>query len=113
MNTINYMDFYQKALVPIGENDLNCYKNETAFQANYSHWLIALVGELKNIDKEFYCWKVAIYPADSAGGFSFRSPIYSSTLFDCIHKAFEHATNVERASRNDLLHPTTLQTNVS
>jgi len=114
VNTLNYMDFYQKALVPIGENDLSCYKNATTtLQAGHSHWLIALVGELKNIDKEFYCWKVSIYPADSEGSFSFKSPFYSSTIFDCIHKAYEHAASLESYSKNDLLHSSNIQANVS
>lgn len=105
MNALNYKDFYQKALIPIGEKDFFSFKESIpTIQHNYSHWLIALVGERKDIEKEFYCWKVTIYPADSSGSFSWKSPCYSSLLFDCIHKAYNHALDLEKFSKNDELY---------
>ena len=105
MNALNYKDFYQKALIPIGEKDYYFFKETThSIPSTHSHWLIALVGELKDIEKEFYCWKVTIYPADSNGSFSWKSPCYSSSLFDCIHMAYNHALELENFSKNDELY---------
>ena len=105
MNTQNYKDFYQKALVPIGEKDHSSFKETTpSNQHHHSHWLIALVGEQENIEKEFYSWKVTIFPSDSNGSFSWKSPCYLSTIFDCIHLAYKHALELETFSKNDELY---------
>ena len=55
MKTPNYHDFYQKALIPIGLNDLMAL-NESESTYSYSpstHWLIAVEGvqlpQAKNI----------------------------------------------------------------
>lgn len=105
MNALNYKDFYQKALIPIGEKDYFSFKETTpSIQQNHSHWLIALEGEQNGSEKEFYCWKVKIYPADSDGSFSWKSPCYISSLFDCIHMAYNHALTLETFSKNDELY---------
>ncbi|MFO1445696.1 hypothetical protein KDN24_21350 [Bacillus sp. Bva_UNVM-123] len=115
MITPNYKDFYQKALIPIGENDFkNLIQSYPSIQNDQPHWLIALVGELKNIEKEFYCWKVTIFVADSDGSFSWKSPCYSSSLYDCIHEAYKHAVHLEQFSKHDQLYSSNnLQASVS
>lgn len=114
MCSFNYRDFYQKALIPIGENDYVCLKNAAATDfANHSHWLIALEGQLKSIEKEYYCWTVSVYPADSNGSFLWNTPCYTSSKYDCIHMAFEHASDIEKCSKNDQLYSTNIQASVS
>lgn len=100
----NYKDFYQKALVPIGTNDRNCFKDfQSANLPEHSHWLIALEGETKDQETVFYIWKVTIYPSDSNGSFSWNSPYYSSSIFDSIHTAYNHAKDIEKYSKDDQL----------
>ncbi|MFE8698020.1 hypothetical protein ACFYKT_16890 [Cytobacillus sp. FJAT-53684] len=114
MNGPNYKDFYQKALIPIGSNDLIHFKELTAYEhANHSHWLIALVGELKDIEKEFYSWKVTIYPSDMSGSFSWNNTCYTSLNFDCFHQAYNHAKNIEKYGKEDQLYPLNIRENVS
>ncbi|GLB60426.1 hypothetical protein [Cytobacillus sp. NCCP-133] len=84
----NYIDFYQKSLIPAGAAD-------PSLSFGYTHWLIALEGQLKEQEKEFYCWKVLIYPSNSEGSFSWNKELYSSPHYECIHKAFDHAKELE------------------
>ncbi|KAB2337306.1 hypothetical protein F7731_06745 [Cytobacillus depressus] len=106
----NYKDFFQKALIPIGQNDLNCLKNmEICDFCKHSHWLIALEGNLKSPDVEYYIWKVTIYPSDSNGSFSWNTPYYSSPIYDSIHKAYDQAKTLEKCSKNDKLHSIQIQ----
>lgn len=114
MCSFNYRDFYQKALIPIGEKDYLCLKNMAKTDsAHHSHWLIALEGQQKKIDKEFYCWTVTVYPADANGNFSQNPPCYSSSKYDCIHRAFEHASELEKSGKSDQLFSTNIQSSVS
>ncbi|MBS4189008.1 hypothetical protein KHA94_02105 [Bacillus sp. FJAT-49705] len=100
----NYKDFYQKALVPIGTNDFKCLNDlDEVDKLKHSHWLIALEGEIRNLDKEYYTWKITIYPSDSNGNFSWNTLYYSSPIFDSFHLAYEHAKNLEKYSVNDKL----------
>jgi hypothetical protein len=112
MNSPNYRDFYPKALLPIGSNDyiLINTNDSTQIEPPSTHWLIALEGEKSPQEKEYYYWKVSIYPSNSEGTFDFRKPYFSSTLHDCIHKAFESARILEFHGQNDeLCSPATLE----
>jgi hypothetical protein len=84
----NYIDFYQKSLIPADSSD-------PSLSAGHTHWLIALEGQLKEQEKEFYCWKVSVYPSNSEGSFSWNQELYSSPLYECIHQAFDHAKELE------------------
>lgn len=109
----NYKDFYQKALIPIGNNDKNCLKAiKSENLSEHSHWLIALEGEVKNQKALFYLWKVTIYPSDSNGSFIWNSPYYSSPIYDSFHLAYNHATDLEKYSKNDVLFFTNLRENI-
>ncbi|MBG9443442.1 hypothetical protein ABE67_12190 [Cytobacillus firmus] len=88
MHLPTFYDFYQKCLIPANSED-------SYLSTGHTHWLIALEGQLKEQEKEFYCWKVTIYPSDSEGCFSWNEVLYSSSLHECIHKAFEHAREIE------------------
>lgn len=90
----NYRDFYQKSLIPAELSD-------PATSPDHTHWLIALEGQLKDQEKEYYCWKVSVYPSNSNGSFFWNQELYSSPLYDCIHKAFEHAKEIESNVKDD------------
>ncbi|WP_102271652.1 hypothetical protein [Cytobacillus massiliigabonensis] len=104
MNVANYRDFYQKALIPIGLNDLYHFKEISGNNHLIpTHWLIALEGQLKDIENEFYTWIVSIYPSDSNGSFSWNASCYTSSIYHCIHQAYEHANELERTGKNGQL----------
>ncbi|MCS0791666.1 hypothetical protein NX021_26485 [Cytobacillus firmus] len=88
MHLPNYLDFYQKCLIPANGAD-------SFLPAGQTHWLIALEGQLKEQEKEYYLWKVTLYPSNSEGSFIWNKALYSSSLYECIHKAFEHAKELE------------------
>lgn len=104
MNVANFRDFYQKAIIPIGLNDLYQFKETSGH--NYSiptHWLIALEGQLNDGENEFYTWIVSIYPSDSNGSFTWNTSCYTSSIYHCIHKAYEHASKLERSGKDGQL----------
>jgi hypothetical protein len=104
MHFENYRDFYQKALLPIGFSDRS-ELTKTDFNDDLTvgatHWLIALDGELAANSKEFYHWKVKIYPSNSEGTFSWNKPYYSSSAMDSFDHAIELARSFESYSKND------------
>lgn len=114
MNMANYRDFYQKALIPIGLNDLYHFKESARHKHTIpTHWLIALEGHLKDRENEFYTWIVSIYPSDSNGSFSWNTSCYTSSIFNCIHQAYEHANVLERSGKNGQLFTTNNKKDVS
>ena len=68
MKTPNYHDFYQKALIPIGFNDLIALKEFKSyeFDSSSTHWLIAVEGEqlsqpnIYSIGKSVYTRPIAM-----------------------------------------------------
>lgn len=114
MQTPNLRDFYQKALIPIGLNDRNALM-ETGNQkmTPLTHWLIALEGEQLPQAKEYFHWKVSIYPSNTEGTFEWRKPFYSSSNLECFDSAIELARLFETYSKNDLLFASTLQEKIS
>jgi hypothetical protein len=117
MNYANYRNFYQKALIPIGLTDrtglTKTESNNTDLPLFTTHWLIALDGELASNSKEYYHWKVKIYPSDSEGTFKWNKPFYSSSALDSFDKAIELARSYENYSINDQLVSTNLQNKIS
>ncbi|RSK52356.1 hypothetical protein [Bacillus canaveralius] len=98
----NYRDFYQKSLIQIGPEDLNSLKETLPIPGDkITHWLIALEGEPDQ--KNYYQWKVAVYPADCEGSFDWSSRFYTSADFNCFHKAFDFARSLEKNGKNDKL----------
>jgi hypothetical protein len=105
MKTPNYHDFYQKALLPIGINDLKAY-HESDCDRPYTrstHWLIAVEGVQLPQPKIYYHWKVSIYPADCDGDFNWKKPFYCSPSMESMDKAIELASSVIAHSRQDKL----------
>ncbi|MED3552404.1 hypothetical protein [Cytobacillus praedii] len=114
MNGANFRDFYQKALIPIGLNDLYHYKETSEHKHTIpTHWLIALEGQLKDLESEFYTWIVTIYPSDANGSFSWNTSCYTSSIYNCIHQAYEHANALEHSGKNGKLFTTKNKEDVS
>jgi hypothetical protein len=105
MKTPNYHDFYQKALIPIGVNDLISLQESKGYYPNSpsTHWLIAVEGVQLPQPKIYYHWKVSIYPADSEGDFNWKKPYYCSPHMELIDHANNFATSLVTASKNDKL----------
>lgn len=114
MQTPNLRDFYQKALIPIGMNDKIALM-ETGSQSRLpsSHWLIVLEGDQIPQPKEYFYWKVCIYPSNCDGSFEWQKPIYSSKSMESMDEALELARSLENYSQNDQLFTFTFQEKIS
>lgn len=115
MKTPNYHDFYQKALIPIGFNDLIALK-ESEFEPSHSrftHWLIAVEGEQLPQKKIYFHWKVSIYPADCEGDFNWKKPFYCSPAMEFIDNAIDLASSFAACSKFDQLSSLNLQEKIS
>jgi hypothetical protein len=110
MKTPIYHDFYQKALIPIGFNDLIALKGSNAFHPAFpsSHWLIAVEGVQLPQPEIYYHWKVSIYPADCEGDFNWRKPFYCSPNMELMDDAIELASTLVANSKNDELSSSTI-----
>jgi hypothetical protein len=105
MKTPNYHDFYQKALVPIGFNDIRTLKEfETYDNATpFTHWLIAVEGEMLTQPNIYFLWKVSIYPANAEGDFNWKKPFYCSPIMESMDSAHELACSMVTSSKLDQL----------
>lgn len=115
MKTPNYHDFYQKALIPIGFNDLaELEKSDATYSsAHATHWLIAVEGEQLPQPKIYFHWKVSIYPANAEGDFNWKKPYYCSPKMACIDDAIRLAGTAVRSGQVDQLSSVTLQEKIS
>jgi len=115
MKTPNYHDFYQKALIPIGVNDLVSLQESAAYYPNSpsTHWLIAVEGVQLPQSKIYYHWKVSIYPADSEGDFNWKKPYYCSPSMELMDHANSLASSLVTASKNDKLSSATILEKIS
>ena len=115
MKTPNYHDFYQKALIPIGFNDLKALKESDATIPNspYTHWLIAVEGVQLPQPTIYYNWKVSIYPADCDGDFNWRKPYYCSENMELMDHANKLASSFVASGKKDELSSSTLLEKIS
>lgn len=115
MKTPNYHDFYQKALIPIGCNDLLTLKELESydFVSPSTHWLIAVEGEQLPQPKIYFNWKVSIYPSNHEGDFNWKKPFYCSPIMESIDHAHELACTLVTSSKLDQLSTLNLQEKVS
>lgn len=115
MKTPNYHDFYEKALIPIGLNDLLSLKDDEAINPDSpsTHWLIAIEGVQLPQPKIFYHWKVSVYPADGNGDFNWKKPYYCTSNMRLIDDAIALATSLTTASKKDELTKVTLLEKIS
>jgi len=115
MKTPNYHDFYEKALIPIGLNDLQSLKNTEAYCTDqpFTHWLIAVEGVQLPQPKIYYHWKVSIYPATDEGDFNWKAPYYCSPHLELIDSANTLASSLVQSSKKDELSSATLLEKIS
>ncbi len=93
----NYEEFYQKALIPMGQKDRTTLQDSGS---ELTHWLVALEGHPRAGDV-YYLWEAAIYPANNQGFFNHFKPLYKSSRFECFDEAYEAARSIEKLGRND------------
>lgn len=115
MQTPNYRDFYQKALIPIGFNDRKSLKESELelYGVPCTHWLIALEGEQLPQPEEYFHWKVSIYPSNSDGAFPWRRPIYTTENIEGFDQAIELARVLETYTKKDEFNSEYLQEKIS
>ncbi|WP_042374405.1 hypothetical protein [Neobacillus jeddahensis] len=115
MKTPNYHDFYEKALIPIGLNDMRSLQESDAYTSRLeqTHWLIAVEGVQLPQPKIYYQWKVSIYPANAEGDFNWKKPFYCSTNMKLIDEAISLASTIVSSSQKDELTSTTLLEKIS
>jgi hypothetical protein len=115
MKTPNYHDFYQKALIPIGFNDLRALKEFESYEidSNFTHWLIAVEGEQLPQPNIYFLWKVSIYPSNVEGDFNWKKPFYCSPIMQSMDSAHELACSLVSSSKLDRLSTLNLQEKIS
>lgn len=102
MRTPNYHDFYEKAFISIGLNDLDSLKKSTTdCHLEFTHWLIAVEGVQLPQSKIYYHWKVSIYPATKEGDFNWKTPYYCSANMELIDSAITLASSLTESSKKD------------
>lgn len=117
MNSPNYRNFYQKALIPIGLKDqtammdLKYHKKSPPLLS--THWLIALESIPTSSLKEYDYWKVFIYPSHSDHSFQWEQPFYSSPEMESLDQALSVARRLETCCKGDELLSTDLQEKIS
>ncbi|WP_026692235.1 hypothetical protein [Peribacillus kribbensis] len=95
-----YGEFYQRALLQMGQSDSASWQNEREDEAP-THWLIALQGYPKDPFSDFYSWEILIYEATSHGSFHYEHPFYRSEVYTCIHKAYDMSRAFTEMARDD------------
>ncbi|MFV8829171.1 hypothetical protein [Alkalihalobacterium sp. APHAB7] len=105
MNFIpNFGEFYQKPLVPIGENDRILALEKLAKQElldDCTHWLIALEGREISQNCNFYQWRVLVYPAKTCGRFNCQHPYFISAFFPTMEDALSFTKKIETSATKD------------
>jgi len=115
MQTPNYRDFFQKALIPIGLNDRKSLKEseKEIYGLPSTHWLIALEGEQLPQIEEYFHWKVSIYPSNLEGAFPWLRPFYTSETVETFDQAIELARVLETFTQQDELNSLFLREKIS
>lgn len=115
MKTPNYHDFYQKALIPIGFNDLLALKEFKSyeFDSPSTHWLIAVEGEQLSQPTIYYHWKVSVYPSNCDGDINWKKPFYCSPIMESMESAHDIACSFVSLSKQDQLSNLNLQEKIS
>ncbi|MEH7177375.1 hypothetical protein [Neobacillus vireti] len=115
MKTPNYHDFYQKALIPIGFNDLLALNEIKSFEvgAPATHWLIAVEGVQLSQAKIYFQWKVSVYPSNCNGDFNWKKPFYCSPIMESMDSAHDIACSIVALSKQDQLSAFNLEEKIS
>lgn len=99
----NFMEFYQKDIIPIGPKDRRALlKHRFTVNADSSHWLIALDGRPSQSNHLFYTWTVVVYQANADGFFLLKKePYYLSESFSSFDEACAAAEKIAQFCRMD------------
>ena len=102
----NFTELYQKALVPIGEKDLNYLEevgilNKDAFAC--TNWYIALEGNPIQSSSTYYQWRAIVYVSNSGSQIDFEQPFYTSEIIESFHDAYDYVRTIEYKARKDKL----------
>ncbi|WP_017753513.1 hypothetical protein [Calidifontibacillus oryziterrae] len=115
INLPNYREFYQKALIPMNENDKHSFctqycKDDCDHCIKANHWLVALEG-LEDADGK-YKWSVLVYPAKETGVFwSLKVPYFKTSCSQTLEEAIEEAKAIEQKIVNSLMTAQTMMVN--
>ncbi|WP_349407448.1 hypothetical protein [Pseudalkalibacillus sp. SCS-8] len=94
----NYGEFYQRALVLIGESDQATVKEQNHCES-CTHWLIALEGSEMDKVTGAYQWNVFVFPSKQCGGFNYKMPYYVSGNFTSIYEAIDYTSQLEKKAK--------------
>ncbi|MFD1736997.1 hypothetical protein ACFSCX_10525 [Bacillus salitolerans] len=98
MCALHFGDFYQRPLIPIGEQDrVTVLKSGKEI---HTHWLIAIEGSETNKNSASFHWKVVVFPSDCNGSFDFSVPLYVSSFFP-FNEAVAYAKQLEKMAKED------------
>jgi hypothetical protein len=100
--SINFTDFYQKPLIPIGVNDSLLDQMASSF-GHSTHWLIVLTGSQKEKGSDWYHWRVVVFPSDSLGCVNYSVPYFVSPFIELFNDAYEYAKQLETMAFQDQL----------
>ncbi len=100
----NFLEFYQKDIVPIGPKDRKYLLDEHySVTAESSHWLIALDGRPALNNPYYYTWNIVVYQASAEGFFLLKQPYYVSESFEDFNQACAAADKIAEDCRFDRL----------
>jgi hypothetical protein len=103
MSLPNFREFYQRALIHIGENDRLSALKCTANSDRCTHWLLALEGNVVSQETEAYHWKVVVYPTNKKGSCDYNDPLFVSTLYFSFNDAVDYIRKLEKMAQDDQL----------
>lgn len=106
----NYNEFYQRALILIGEMDRSSIKEKIPSIEDFesrTHWLLALQGSELDKTTGVYHWNVVVYPSKSCGNFNYKQPYFVSPFFLTFNEAIEFIKDLETKAKEDQLHTIT------
>jgi hypothetical protein len=97
----SFEDFYQKPLIPIGENDSLSIPNEP--DTFSTHWLIGLIGSEKSKGSTMYQWRVVVFPSDALGCVNYQLPYFISPFPYSFNEALEYCKQLFGMAAEDQL----------
>ncbi|MBM4764323.1 hypothetical protein [Bacillus sp. B15-48] len=99
MQNENYLDFYDKTLIPTSAQSLPGFFEKTHDLPAPAYWLIALEGR-SGTKSSVYVWRVSIFAVDNEGCYDANLAYYSTEYFDNIDEALEKCRQLENEMEN-------------
>jgi hypothetical protein len=103
MSMPNFREFYQRALIRIGENDRLSALKCSADSDRCTHWLLALEGNVVGKETEAYHWKVVVYPTNMKGSCDYHVPYFVSSLYFSFNDVVDYIRELEKMALDDQL----------